>query len=105
MTDLTATEVYGEAQREKWARTTVGKSGENWDTHLAKFSGAVLPREAPPLTDWSLYRKCSICDAEIGEPCVSQSGFIVGGQPDRVRTELAAPHKARKPRTRKPAGQ
>lgn len=55
-----------------------------------------------PTTDWNTYRKCSqICGAPSGKPCTSRSGKIVGGQPDGVLTELAAPHKARKRRTRK----
>lgn len=57
---------------------------------------------SPEPVDWSAYRKCSqICRAEIGEPCFSMSGKIVGGQPDGVRTELAAPHKARKRRVKR----
>lgn len=42
--DWTATPVWGEAQREDWARRTVAAAGKDWRTHLAKFSGAVLPR-------------------------------------------------------------
>jgi hypothetical protein len=34
-----------DAVREGWARDTVAAAGKSWDTHLAKFSGAVLPRE------------------------------------------------------------
>lgn len=42
--DWTATEAWGEAHREDWARRTVAAAGKDWRTHLAKFSGAVLPR-------------------------------------------------------------
>lgn len=52
------------------------------------------------MTDWNLYRKCSqVCRAEIGQPCVSQSGRVVNGRPDGVQINLLAPHKARKLRT------
>jgi hypothetical protein len=44
MKDWTATELYAEAVREAWARRTVAAAGKSWATHLAKFSGAVLPR-------------------------------------------------------------
>jgi hypothetical protein len=42
--DWTATEAYAEARREDWARRTVRAAGKSWATHMAKFSGAVLPR-------------------------------------------------------------
>ncbi len=35
---------WDEAHREAWARRTVAAAGKDWRTHLAKFSGAVLPR-------------------------------------------------------------
>lgn len=37
-------ELHGQAKREDWARKTVAAEGKSWTTHLAKFSGAVLPR-------------------------------------------------------------
>jgi hypothetical protein len=43
--DWTATEVFSEAVREGWARNQVAEAGKSWDTHMAKFSGAVIPRE------------------------------------------------------------
>lgn len=36
---------WADANRENWARQRVADAGHSWDTHLAKFSGAVLPRE------------------------------------------------------------
>jgi hypothetical protein len=45
--DWTVTEAYAEAQREAWARRTVVAAGKSWATHMAKFSGAVLPRSTP----------------------------------------------------------
>lgn len=61
---------------------------------------AVYRAQAQAPTDWSTYRKCSqVCSAPIGEPCVSLSGKIVGGYPDKIRTVLAVPHNARKRRT------
>lgn len=38
-------QAWDEAHREDWARRVVAASGENWQTHLAKFDGTVLPRE------------------------------------------------------------
>lgn len=32
------------ALREDWARRRVAAAGKSWATHLAKFSGAVVPR-------------------------------------------------------------
>jgi hypothetical protein len=49
--------------------------------------------------DWSAYRACSVCRVELGRPCRSASGRIVGGQPDGIATELEHPHVARKLRT------
>jgi hypothetical protein len=46
--------------------------------------------------DWSAYRACSVCRVELGRPCRSASGRIVGGQPDGIATELEHPHVARK---------
>lgn len=58
--------------------------------------------DAAQAIDWTAYRKCSqICRAEIGEACFSLSGRIVGGRPDRVRTELSKPHASRKLRVRR----
>jgi hypothetical protein len=34
----------GEAVREDWARRQVARDGRPWDTHMAKFSGAVVQR-------------------------------------------------------------
>lgn len=43
-TDWTVTDLYSEAVREKWARQQVAAAGKSWRTHMAKFSGVVLPR-------------------------------------------------------------
>jgi hypothetical protein len=52
------------------------------------------------VVNWDDYRKCSqVCGAEIGEPCVSQSGRVVNGRPDRIVTVLTKPHVSRKRRT------
>ena len=40
----TLADTWAEAIRENWARDRVAAAGKNWSTHLAKFSGAVLPR-------------------------------------------------------------
>jgi formylmethanofuran:tetrahydromethanopterin formyltransferase len=99
MNDWTMTGTYSEAVREGWARKTVAAAGKSWATHMAKFSGAVVPRERPE-TDWSRYRACSqVCRAEIGKPCFSRSGRVVDGRPDQAVTLLDQPHKARKLRT------
>jgi hypothetical protein len=111
--DLTITEQYSEAQREAWARRTVARAGKSWDTHMAKFSGAVVARDIEPslaptvarleaeAIDWSAYRACAVCKAILGEPCVSRSGRVVGGRPDGVRTILTHAHVCRKLRTRR----
>lgn len=39
---------HTEALQEDWNRGQVSAAGEAWDTHLAKFSGAVLPRDFDP---------------------------------------------------------
>lgn len=39
-------QVWGEAHRENWARRRVAEAGQSWETHLAKFDGTVLPRDA-----------------------------------------------------------
>lgn len=45
LADLEIERVWGEAHRENWARQQVADAGKSWETHMAKFSGAVLPRE------------------------------------------------------------
>jgi hypothetical protein len=113
--DLTTTPEYDEAQREAWARRTVARAGKSWLTHTAKFTGAVVQRDNldPALiatvarleaeaVDWSAYRACyAVCRAPIGEPCVSQSGHVVGGRPDGARTPLPRPHVSRKLRVKR----
>ncbi len=42
--DWTVTDLYSEAVRENWARTQVAAAGKDWRTHMAKFSGAVIPQ-------------------------------------------------------------
>jgi hypothetical protein len=91
MNDWTGTDLWSAAMRENWARNQVARAGHSWATHTVKFDGTVLPR-----VDWSEYRKCSaVCRAKIGEPCFSQSGRVVNGQPDGIRTYLIEPHAAR----------
>jgi hypothetical protein len=51
-----------------------------------------------PMVFWRLWRKCTVCDAEIGEPCRSLSGTVAGGRPDGIETTLPRPHRARHPR-------
>lgn len=50
--------------------------------------------------DWTEWRRCAACGAEIGEPCRARSGKVVGGHPDMARTDLVFPHKNRWPRVR-----
>lgn len=54
MIDQTITAEYGAALREDWAREKVAAAGMSWETHTAKFTGAVLPRDDAPATpdDW-----------------------------------------------------
>jgi hypothetical protein len=57
--------------------------------------------EAVAAVDWAAYRKCSGCGAEIGTPCRSLSGAVVGGRPDGVATALPHAHAARQLRVRR----
>lgn len=64
------------------------------------WSGAIYPG-APVVTpeyDADDYRKCRTCGAATGAFCVSQSGRVVGGLPDGIRTPLPRPHVARQRR-------
>jgi len=47
------------------------------------------------MTDWSRYRKCPVCAAEIGEACLALSGIGPDGE---VREEAGRPHGSRKQR-------
>lgn len=46
--------------------------------------------------DWLAYRKCRVCNAGCGNPCVARSGRIVDGRPDGVLRELPQPHTVRR---------
>jgi hypothetical protein len=43
--------------------------------------------------NWAGLRKCPVCFAEIGDPCLSLSGLTAGA------VVAPAPHSSRKPRT------
>jgi hypothetical protein len=55
-------------------------------------------RTARIATAWDRWRKCTVCLAPTGEPCVSLNGSVVNGQTDGVATVLLEPHRARLPR-------
>jgi hypothetical protein len=46
--------------------------------------------------NWAGLRKCPVCFAEIGDPCLSLSGLTAGAG---VAVVAPAPHSSRKPRT------
>jgi hypothetical protein len=48
-------------------------------------------------TDWTLWRACQVCNAAIGQPCMQLLSVYADGR--RMRGELDAPHRSRKPRT------
>lgn len=47
-----------------------------------------------PDVDWSRYRACGKCMAELGKPCMKLSGFRNGP----IEVEADRPHGGRKPR-------
>jgi hypothetical protein len=47
--------------------------------------------------DWSRYRKCPVCIAVLGEPCVSLSGTLSDGS--TIRLSPRRPHSGRTERT------
>lgn len=55
------------------------------------------------MTDWSVYRKCPVCFAELGEACTTITGALIHGHPypqvDPVRSNRDRPHSRRKLRT------
>ncbi len=46
--------------------------------------------------DWSRYRKCPVCAAGLGEPCIERTSFQ-GGHHDPIETDR--PHTGRQLRT------
>jgi hypothetical protein len=50
--------------------------------------------------DWSTFRKCPVCFAQIGRPCTSLTGTFAGGRVDAVVNDRDRPHSRRKLRTR-----
>jgi len=52
---------------------------------------------AAPSVDWSKWRACPVCRAELGNPCRALSGRVEGGRPDGVATALPMPHAKRQP--------
>lgn len=48
--------------------------------------------QALSMTDWSVYRKCRICRAEIGEACEALYSRVENGAPAGARRELLVPH-------------
>lgn len=55
--------------------------------------------DCPECPNFDDYRKCTTCGAATGEPCTSQSGRVVGGIPDGIRTPLPRPHVGRERRS------
>lgn len=53
-------------------------------------------REEWQETDWSAFRRCRVCRAATGRPCVALSGRVAGGRPDGNPVELDVPHAARR---------
>lgn len=46
-------------------------------------------------TDWDDWRKCQVCGAGTGAPCVARSGRVVYGRTDGVVVKLPQPHTVR----------
>lgn len=46
-------------------------------------------------TDWNDHRLCPVCKAPTGQPCRALTGYVTGGQPGFIATELARPHTSR----------
>lgn len=50
--------------------------------------------------DWGVYRKCEACFAELGQPCLSLSGYAANsGSGAMVAVEADRPHDGRPLRT------
>lgn len=48
-------------------------------------------------TDWTRWRKCPVCYAETGQPCMDLTGMRASGK--LADQPAARPHGSRKPRT------
>lgn len=47
------------------------------------------------MTDWDDYRLCPVCKARTGQACRALTGYVTGGRPGFVATELTRPHSSR----------
>lgn len=55
-----------------------------------------------PSVDWSRYRKCRVCLAELGKPCATKTGAIVEGAgyvANAITLQNDQPHTGRQLRT------
>lgn len=51
------------------------------------------------MTDYSRYRACGTCKADLGKPCRERTGFVAGHDAEGVEIEAAVPHSGRLLRT------
>lgn len=50
--------------------------------------------------DWNSFRKCPVCAAEMGEPCIEFLGrYVLEGEIVWVQNDIGVPHRGRKQRT------
>jgi hypothetical protein len=54
--------------------------------------------EPGPGDDFNDFKRCPVCHAVTGAPCVALNGRVVNGQPDGVATRLPRAHTTRKRR-------
>lgn len=58
----------------------------------------IEPGMVPLVFDWSTMRKCGVCGAKTGEPCIARSSTIADGRADESVYVLPRPHSLRLPR-------
>lgn len=58
-----------------------------------------------PEVDWSSWRRCPVCFAPLGDPCLVLTGRVIQGVHALVATDVVRdrPHSVREPRTRRVA--
>lgn len=80
---------------------SMGGTAKFWAILLDDVEPGIADAAAAAAVDWDVYRACTTCGAQTGEPCRARSGRVEGGRPDGAAEVLTHAHAAREVRVRR----